>query len=202
MNRIEPILPDTDIAVLGMLKEKPSYGYEIEQRVESRGMRNWTAIEQSSIYNSLHRLKRNGLLQDAKEEVDGRLRKVYRLTKKGISTLKAEVFRLLSEPPHPISSFDLGIGNIYALPRERAIEALVKYRASQEQGIAFLAEHAKRMRKFGVIIAAWLFERPMQELKTRIVWLDKTIEELKTLPFPQESGESSKEEKHGKKTTA
>lgn len=48
-------LAETDVAVLGLLAEKPSYGYEIEQRVSSRGMRNWTRMEQSSIYNSLDR---------------------------------------------------------------------------------------------------------------------------------------------------
>jgi DNA-binding PadR family transcriptional regulator len=184
-------LPDTDIAVLGLLMEKPSYGYEIEQRVESRGYRNWTNIEQSSIYNSLRRLERNGLVRSEKKEAEGRLRRIYHPTDEGIQTLQNEVYRLLSDPPRPVSGFDLGIANIYALSRDKAIQALQRYRQSQQQGVEFLREHAERMRSLGVVVAAWLFERPAAELAARVVWLDKTIEELKTLQFPSESGNKS-----------
>jgi DNA-binding PadR family transcriptional regulator len=194
-------LPDTDIAVLGLLMEKPSYGYEIEQRVESRGYRNWTNIEQSSIYNSLRRLERNGLVSSEKKEVEGRLRRIYHPTEKGVEALRSEVYRLLSDPPRPVSSFDLGIANIYALSRDKAIEALQRYRQSQQEGVEFLREHGERMRSFGVVVAAWLFERPMTELAARVAWLDKTIEEIKTLQFPSESGNESKEEKNERKET-
>lgn len=180
-------LPDTDIAILGLLMENPSYGYEIEQRVESRGYRNWTNIEQSSIYNSLKRLERNGLVSSEKKEVEGKLRRIFHPTEKGIVALQTEVYRLLSDPPRPILSFDLGIANIYALSRERAIEALKHYRESQQKGVEFLREHAERMRSLGVVVAAWLFERPMVEIKARISWLDGTIEEIKQTRFPGEN---------------
>jgi DNA-binding PadR family transcriptional regulator len=195
MTETQNSLPDTDIAILGLLAEKPSYGYEMEQRITSRGMRNWTNIEQSSIYNSLHRLERNGLVDSEKKEVDGRLRRIYQLTDDGSQMLHKEIYRLLSDPPRAISSFDLGLGNIFALPKETAIGALSKYLEGQKKGVNFLSGYAKRMRTMGMIVAAWLFERPMLEIQARIAWLEKAIQELKTLRFPKESGNSPKEEK-------
>jgi len=195
MSQTQDNLPDTDIAILGLLAEKPSYGYEMEQRITSRGMRNWTNIEQSSIYNSLHRLERNGLVDSAKKEVDGRLRRIYRLTVEGSKTLHKEIYRLLSDPPRAISSFDLGLGNIFALPKDTAKEALTVYLESQKKGVNFLSGYAKRMRTMGMTVAAWLFERPMLEIQARIAWLKKAIEELETMEFPKESGNSAKEEK-------
>ncbi len=193
-NESQEKLPDTDIAILGLLMEKPSYGYELEQRIQSRGYRNWTNIEQSSIYNSLRRLERNGLVNSEKKEAEGRLRRIYYPTGQGVRTLQNEVYRLLSDPPRPISGFDLGIANIYALSRDKAIEALQCYRQSQLEGIEFLRERGASMRKFGVVVAAWLFERPRTELEARVAWLDKTIKELETLQFPSQSGNEGGEE--------
>lgn len=187
MNRKNlPPLPETDIAVLGLLMEKPSYGYEIEQRVESRGMRAWTRIEQSSIYNSLKRLERNGLVRSERKETRGRLRRIYYPTEEGSKALQFEVYRMLSEPAKEITNFDLGLGNIYALPREEAIEALTEYRKTLEKGIEFLGANAKKMRAFGIPIAAWLFERPLAEMQARASWLKGFIKELKQSRFPAE----------------
>src|SRR5512136_3052053 len=98
-------LPETDVVVLGLLSEKPSYGYEIEQRVQSRGMRNWTRMEQSSIYNSLRRLERNGLVRSERKEADGRLRRIYYPTEQGASSLQNEVYHYLSAPSKELSDF-------------------------------------------------------------------------------------------------
>lgn len=191
-------LPETDVAVLGLLTEKPSYGYEIEQRVSSRGMRNWTRMEQSSIYNSLRRLERNGLVKSEKKEVDGRLRKIYHPTAEGSQALRKEVYAYLSAPAKELTNFDLGLANIYALSWDKAVEALTTYLASLEEGMGFLDSSARSMRRFGIPIAAWLFERPLAECRARAQWIEGFLEELKDTEFPAVSGKSDnaiKEEK-------
>jgi DNA-binding PadR family transcriptional regulator len=184
-------LPETDVAILGLLTEKPSYGYEIEQRVSSRGMRNWTRMEQSSIYNSLRRLERNGLVESVKKEVDGRLRKIYHPTSQGSHFLQREVFTYLSIPAKELTNFDLGLANIYALSWDKAVEALARYLTSLEEGIDFLDSSAKAMRRYGIPIAAWLIERPLVDCRARAQWIKDFLEELKHTPFPGESDKKS-----------
>lgn len=189
-------LPETDVALLGLLTEKPSYGYEIEQRVESRGMRNWTRMEQSSIYNSLRRLEANGLVRFEKKEVEGRLRKIYHPTPEGARSLRDEIYRYLSVPAKELTNFDLGLANIFALSWDKAVEALTSYLAALEEGIEFLDASAKIMRRGNFSIAAWLFERPRAECRARAQWIAEFLDELKNTTFPEESGKSkSREEK-------
>lgn len=178
--------PETDVAVLGLLAEKPSYGYELERRVDSRNMRNWTRMEQSSIYNSLKRLERKGLVSSERKEADGRLRRIYYPTESGYRALKEQVYTYISVPQKELTGFDLGVGNIYALSREEVIKALTAYNESLEKGIEFLRVSAERMRTFGISIAAWLFERPLAEAKARSLWISQFIEELKETNFPNE----------------
>ncbi len=47
-------------AVLGLVAEYPCHGKDINERIEERGMREWTAIGKSSIYGVLKNLKKNG----------------------------------------------------------------------------------------------------------------------------------------------
>jgi DNA-binding PadR family transcriptional regulator len=58
-------------------------------------MRNRARIEQSSIYNSLHHLARGGFVKSEKK-ADGRLRRIYELTDRGLQTLQREVNRSAS----------------------------------------------------------------------------------------------------------
>jgi DNA-binding PadR family transcriptional regulator len=184
-------LAETDVVVLGLLLEKPSYGYELEQRVSTRGMRNWTRMEQSSIYNSLRRLERNGLVRSEKKEAGGRLRRFFYPTDEGASALQAEVYTLLSTPAKELSDFDLALGNIYALSRDEAIDALSLYLKSLEKSEAFLETNARRMRTFGVPIAAWLFERPLAESRARAEWIKGFMQELQNAPFPEQPSSPS-----------
>jgi len=186
-------LPETDVAVLGLLTEKPSYGYELEQRVKARGMRSWARMEQSSIYNSLRRLERKGFVYFERKGAEGRLRKIFFPTRLGTQALENQVYEHLSIPVKELTNFDLGLGNIYALERHKAIEALARYRNSLEEGIQFLSSSARRMRTFGIPIAAWLFERPLVEARARSEWVKNFIDELEQSKFPGEESTGNKE---------
>jgi DNA-binding PadR family transcriptional regulator len=43
--------------LLGLVAETPSHAYNIDQRIKERGMRNWTNIGTSSIYNIINNLE-------------------------------------------------------------------------------------------------------------------------------------------------
>ena len=63
MEYSDPGINEREAAILGLLWEKPLYGYTIEKIIEERGMRHWTDIGFSSIYYVLKRLESRNLLK-------------------------------------------------------------------------------------------------------------------------------------------
>lgn len=58
------------------------YGYEITRAVRD-GSKGKTHITEAALYPALHRLEADGFLETDQEMVDGRLRKYYRLSRRG-----------------------------------------------------------------------------------------------------------------------
>lgn len=58
------------------------YGYEITKAVQE-GSKGKTNVTEAALYPALHKLEAAGLLETETEIVDGRLRKYYRLSRKG-----------------------------------------------------------------------------------------------------------------------
>ena len=77
--------------ILGLVNEKMHEGgchpYDINKRIEERGMRDWTNIgvdfSLSTIYRKLELLEKKELVENFEEEIDGRVRKNYRITPYG-----------------------------------------------------------------------------------------------------------------------
>ena len=55
-------LTNSELAILGLVAEHPRYGYQVEQDIAARGMREWTEIGFSSIYYVLNKLEAAGWL--------------------------------------------------------------------------------------------------------------------------------------------
>jgi DNA-binding PadR family transcriptional regulator len=80
--------------ILTALADEPRHGYGIVQevRVLSGGR---VSLLTGTLYTALDRLTAEGLVErDHEEEVDGRLRRYYRLTAEGLVSLTAETARL------------------------------------------------------------------------------------------------------------
>ena len=58
------------------------YGYEITKAVHD-GSKGKTHITEAALYPTLHKLEEAGLLETESEMIDGRLRKYYKLNRKG-----------------------------------------------------------------------------------------------------------------------
>jgi DNA-binding PadR family transcriptional regulator len=89
--------------ILGLVNEKMHEGgchpYDINKRIEERGMRDWTNIginfSLSTIYRKLELLEKKDLLESFEEEIDGRIRKNYRITSYGYEILRNKVYEVL-----------------------------------------------------------------------------------------------------------
>ena len=89
------VLGHKQFVILGLVAETPSHAYSINQRIEERGMRNWTAIGKSSIYRIMIELENTKLIEYYEEDVDNRKRKVYTITDYGTKVLKEKVYNVI-----------------------------------------------------------------------------------------------------------
>ncbi len=79
------------LLILSLLSRKPMYGYEIAATVhrDTEGSFTW---REGSLYPSLHKMERDGLIVGEWEEKEtGRKRRYYRVTKKGKTALREKV---------------------------------------------------------------------------------------------------------------
>lgn len=80
----------TRLLVLGLLSNEDMYGYQMIVELERRSDGTF-AMKEGTLYPVLHGMEKDGLV-DAYEQAapTGRMRKYYRLTRKGKEALKAE----------------------------------------------------------------------------------------------------------------
>jgi len=106
-----------ELAILGLVAEKPRHGYEIEQVIEQRDMRQWTEIGFSSIYYLLKKLEKSGWVRSRfdPENQHGPARKIYELTAIGYKAWHQAILDALSTPAPHYDPFQLGLSSLPAV---------------------------------------------------------------------------------------
>ena len=75
-----------DMCLLSIIREEPSYGYEMVRKLQSRDLR---LVSEGSIYPLLSRLEKSGLIEGyLVQSHEGPARKYYRITPAGAATLE------------------------------------------------------------------------------------------------------------------
>jgi DNA-binding PadR family transcriptional regulator len=169
---------NSELAILGLIAEKPVHGYEVEQIVEQRGMRQWTDIGFSSIYHILNKLEKNGLLRDEIQAAGARpARRIFHLTSLGKDVLLNEIHRRLSSPRVHSSDMDLVLANWMLFPQDVIITGLREqrqYLAQRLEQVRAQWENDLRESNFPLPINE-LFDHTCHALKTEIEWLDACL---------------------------
>jgi DNA-binding PadR family transcriptional regulator len=122
-------LTNTEIAVLSLVVEQDRHGYEIEDVIRERGMREWTEIGFSSIYTVLDRLQKRGLAAArlAAARGGGPARKVFHATPLGKRTYRESVLDALSRPQRLFPLLQQGLAGLAGIPAADAAAALGRY---------------------------------------------------------------------------
>lgn len=117
-------MTNAELAVLGLVVERPRHGYDIEQTIAERGMRDWTDVGFSSIYYLLGKLEKAGLVEARNDGSGGRgpARKVFAPTAEGFSAWTEASLAALSSPQAKMP-FLLGLSGLPGLPAVQALEA-------------------------------------------------------------------------------
>jgi PadR family transcriptional regulator, regulatory protein PadR len=82
----DPFSGHLDLLLLAALRAEPRHGYAVIDHV-SRASGGRFAYQEGTVYPALHRLEADGLLRSRWSEVEGRRRRVYELTPKGVKAL-------------------------------------------------------------------------------------------------------------------
>lgn len=170
----------TEMAVLGLIAESPRHGYQVEQLIAERGMREWTEIGFSSIYYLLNKMEAAGLLESDRIEGSERpARKVYRATQYGLTLLAEAVRSRLRAPRLRSGDFDLALANLWILPPEDVLAALETYAVDLKTRYASVFD--KQERDGGGTLpyhVRALFDHSLELIRREQEWVEKWITQL------------------------
>lgn len=77
----------TATLVLSVLEKQDMYGYLIVKELEHRSD-NVFSLNEGTLYPILHAMEEEGFLEAYQEKYEGRIRKYYHITKKGLKRLQ------------------------------------------------------------------------------------------------------------------
>ena len=176
-------LTDAELLLLGLVAEMPRHGYELEQEIERRGMREWTQIGFSSVYFVLGKLEKSKLVR-AKKPAGGRARKTFSPTARGRRALVARTSAALRGYRPTYSSILLGMIHWPALEREEALSALEARRAAVDAEVARLEDVRLERQPMPDHVEA-IFDFSIDQLRAEAEWITRTLEYMQTKPWPE-----------------
>lgn len=171
-------MTNAELAVLGLVAEQPRHGYEIEQVINERGMRNWTEVGFSSIYYLLKKLEGNGQVEGRLEQVGpGPARKVYAATPGGREALRDAITDALAQPERCYQPFLLGLSHLPRIPTDRALAAVRRYRTGLKARRAEMEESWQRQRPLPDHVEA-MFDYSRAMIQAEMAWIERFITQL------------------------
>ena len=173
-------MTNAELAILSLIAENPRHGYEIEQTIEMRGMRDWTEIGFSSIYYLLNKLEKSGLIVGELQQVGGKgpARKVYQVTDAGREMQAAATYDVLSTLRGGPVPFLLGLSNFPVLASEHALEALYTYHQQLVERHQQLAQRAGAQRGGAPFFVNAMFDYSLALIEAETKWLATFIQDL------------------------
>lgn len=178
-------LTDAELLVLGLVAEMPRHGYQLDQVIEKRSMREWTQIGFSSIYFVLGKLEKMKLVtakKPAKAKIQSKARKIYSITSAGRRTLVRQTLAALRQVRPVYSSVLLGMVNWPVLQKEQALEALEARHRAIEAERARLGQIQIDQQPLPDYVEA-LFEYSLGQLRAEGEWVKQNLDYMSSKPW-------------------
>jgi len=169
-------LTPAELTLLGLLVEKPRHGYELEEVIAARGMREWTEIGFSSIYYLLTKLRDRGLVAETGEPARGKARKVFAPTPDGFRVCAEAAEQAIATLRPVFPPLLVGLATQPVIPPTRLREALDQRAAALADKIAEVRAVAAREEVPSFVRA--IFDYSLGQLEAEQNWLTKYRGEL------------------------
>ena len=171
----------TRLVILGLLKDKALYGYEIKHIIEKH-MGDWTSIAFGSIYFALNKLNDEGYVeQDTVEKVGNRpARSVYKITEKGRKeylNLLRKVWQTIDREYYPL---DIALAFSYDLPKDEVKNHILNRIMHLENALKHIKEHKKEQlgRKNIPKTAEYVFTHSEYHIQAEYNWLKSLLKDF------------------------
>jgi DNA-binding PadR family transcriptional regulator len=166
-------LTPAELTVLGLVIERPQHGYDLEQVIEQRGIRQWTDIGFSSIYYLLAKLERRGLLHVPQAPAAPKSRRIFHATVQGRRAAARTALALVADArpvPHPLL---VGVANLSLLSTQQYARGLRRRLAQLDARIAAVrAAQAVQQAQAALPLAAReVFSYSLSLMETERQWL-------------------------------
>jgi DNA-binding PadR family transcriptional regulator len=174
------------LVILGLLRERPLYGYEIKQIIEDH-MSDWTSIAFGSIYFALDKLSEEQFIEKTGVEREGKRpsRSVYQITEAG----RAEFPRLLravwGNLERQYFSVDIGLAFVDALPLDE-IKGHLRQRVAQLEGtLTYLDSHQQEALGEQQVprSAVAIFEHSRVHFQAELTWTRELLAQVERDEF-------------------
>lgn len=175
------------LVILGLLCDRPLYGYEIKQIIEEH-MGDWTSIAFGSIYFALDKLAEEGfVVKVATEQEGGRpSRSVYEITPRG----RSEFTRLLRETWQQVEreyySVDICLFFLNALPLDE-VKGYLRARQARLKGtLDYLGQHEQDQMGLTEVprLAAAIFDHSVAHTRAELAWTSEVLEKIEQGLYP------------------
>ena len=172
-------MTNAEFAILSLIVEKARHGYEIEQVLAERGMREWTEVGFSSIYYLLKKLEKEALITHQMEAPAGRgpARKVYHVTAEGRQACQEATLAALATPHRCYPPIQLGLANLPLVSHAEAIAALGEHQAALSQRHTQILHLRDIQRPLPYFVEA-MFDHSLTMIQAEQDWLNKLVREL------------------------
>jgi DNA-binding PadR family transcriptional regulator len=178
--KIPKKLTDAELLLLGLVSEMPRHGYELEQVIEQRGMREWTQIGFSSIYFVLGKLEKAELVS-AKKPKGAKAKKTYSATARGYQVLAEQSLDALRDVRPAHSSVLLGMAHWPVLERSAGVAALRARGEVIARELMRLEAVQFDQQPLPDFVEA-LFDYSLSHLQAEVEWIKRTADYMEIKP--------------------
>ncbi len=173
-------ITEAELVILSLVAEKPVYGYEIDQIIQQRGMREWTAIGFSSIYYLLKKIMNKGWVtgKASGSNRQGLQRTIYTITYAGLRTCREATLQTLSAPRGMLNGFLTALSNLPLLTSQQILEALSKYKQALLMKKKELEQKKENQSPGLPAHVNFIFDYSIHAINSEIDWIDNTLKQL------------------------
>jgi DNA-binding PadR family transcriptional regulator len=161
---------NAELAILSLVVEQPRHGYDIDQVIVERNMRDWTDVGFSSIYYLLRKLEGAGLVTSQQEPAPGRgpSRRVYSATKAGVTRMHEAAVRALAGPARQPTNFQLGLAALPGLDSDEVAAAMASHEADLVAQLETLRRRSEGELPFHVTA---MFDLAVSQVEAELAWI-------------------------------
>lgn len=168
-----------DLAILGIVLEKPRSAYDIQKDVEYHHFSRWTRISTPSIYRKVIQLSEKGFLKSDVVKGDRFADKaVYSITDQGRAYFEQLMAAYAGQQVPLLFDFNVVITNLDKMDREKALGLVEQLRGS-------IASSAQTNREYAAayagipLVGRTIFDQQQLLYRALLEWLDAFARQFK-----------------------